>query len=320
MNYIPFPREDKDNHADLVAWRSNANKVEGDWTDLKPYLSDTCRLKDGVHTITKCWYSELHQGDNYALDVEHCRPKNAAEPLNKKQVKDIENTTGENFLQDVATGNSYPWLQFEYRNYRIVTALTNRAGAKHIYFPIVKDTTRLAAGTYPWNTEEFPFFLDPAIKHDADLLLVEPSGRIIPKAPKTPLTQADIDALPGSWETDAFNYTRAEVTIKMYRLNDAVFVEGRKELFRRVSREMKALLHAINYNAPELIDHSTENLYDYILPSAQFSLAAKCAMMAYIPDAKFGVPTIDIFNKTVKSILDKMEDLVNNTIVDWTKP
>ncbi|QHS63061.1 hypothetical protein [Chitinophaga agri] len=327
MNFIPFPQERQDQHVDLVSWRAKVNKRAGDWRDLKVYVADSCRLKAGIHPITKCWYSELHQGDNYALDVEHVRPKNAAEPLSDKDRRDVERLLGQELLQDVAPGFNYNWLEFEYRNYRIVTALTNRGGAKHIYFPIFSGTNRLSAGSFPWTQEEYPIFLDPVNRHDANQLLVKPNGEIIPKAPQTALTQDDVNDLPATWQSDAFNYIRAIVTIKMYRLNETVFIQGRKEIYDAVRDELENLLYAINAGRnPEnqklkpIIEKTIVKLSNYIMPSAQFSLAARCSMIDYVPDAQFGQETIQIFNTAVRRILDEVDTLVNNAIIDWTKP
>ncbi len=195
MVYIPYPRTDLDTHPDLASWRAKANKREGDWKQLKDFLADSARVVAGKHPVTKCWYSELPQGDDFARDVEHFRPKNQASPLTAKQIKDIEQVAGITYEQDASTGR-YPWLEFDYRNYRIVSAKTNRGGAKHIYFPVAKNGTRLVAGQFPWVQAEYPYFLDPANKHDASLLFVKPNGEIAPLAPKTALTQADFDDLP----------------------------------------------------------------------------------------------------------------------------
>jgi hypothetical protein len=205
MNYIPYPRFDLDNHPDLVAWRAKENKVEGDWTDLKNYLAENARIIKDKHTISKCWYTELPQGDDFAKDVEHFRPKNQASPLSAKQIKEIEALASIKYEQDETVG-SYNWLEFDYRNYRLVTAKPNRGGGKHVFFPIAKGKTRLTSTQYPWTNNEFCYFLDPANKYDASLLMVRPNGEIAPLAPKTQLNQSDFDGLPGTWNNTGFNY------------------------------------------------------------------------------------------------------------------
>lgn len=317
MNYIPYPREDKDNHTDLVKWRAKANKIDGDWTNLKTYLSDNCRILSKIHPITKCWYSELQQGDNYALDVEHFRPKNSAFPLNDKDVKEISEKIKSPFLQDTNTTQNYPWLKFEYRNYRIVTALTNRAGAKHIYFPIFQNTQRLSVNQTPWNTDEYNFFLDPTNKRDTTLLFVKPNGEIEPLAKQTELTQNDINNLPHSWENDAFNYVRALVTIKMYRLNEKVFIEGRKEIYDAVKAELDILIKLIEKNVEEIMEMVINKIVNFILPSAQFSLAARCSINNYVPDEGYSQETLILFEQTIQKILNRVDQLVNQLQINW---
>lgn len=104
MVYIPFPQTALNDDADLTDWRNKTNKKAGNWTSLKPFLAKQAQVLDGIHPIPKCWYSELPQGDDFALDVEHFRPKNQASPLNKKQLKKVEAETGFVLRQDIAVG------------------------------------------------------------------------------------------------------------------------------------------------------------------------------------------------------------------------
>lgn len=319
MIYIPFPRTDLDNHPDLVRWRAKANKSNGDWKLLKEFLADSARIIQGKHPLTKCWYSELPQGDDFARDVEHFRPKNQASPLSEKQIESIENASGIKFEQDTSIGR-YPWLEFDYRNYRIVSAITNRGGAKHIYFPIAKNSVRLATGQFPWVQVEYPYFLDPTNRHDASLLFVKPNGEIAPLTAKTDLLQADFDNLPESWNNDGFNYLRAMVTIKLYRLDDSVFVKGRKEVFDKISRLLEHLVLCIDENVVDkLKKRIIEDIIEATLPSAPFSLAAKSALNAYITPNGTNSMVTSSLNNIIKQILNKIEQKVAVLLIDWSK-
>jgi len=90
MNYIPFPRADKNTHPDLTAWREKHPKRDGDWTSLKNFLHDCTKIGTATDSLPKCWFSELLQGDDYALDVEHFRPKNSGDAITEKHIKQIE--------------------------------------------------------------------------------------------------------------------------------------------------------------------------------------------------------------------------------------
>jgi hypothetical protein len=319
MVYMPYPRTDLDNHADLISWRAKATKAEGDWKLLKEFLADSARLVPGKHPLSKCWYSELPQGDDFARDVEHFRPKNQAAPLTNKQIKEVEKAAGIVYEQDANPG-SYPWLEFDYRNYRIVTAKTNRGGAKHIYFPLAKQTVRLTAGQLPWVQPEYPYFLDPANKHDASLLFVKPNGAIAPIAPKTALTQADFDNLPASWHNDGFNYLRAMVTIKLYRLDDIVFQKGRKEVYDHITYLLNSFAVLINENPGIDIKPLTSLIIDAILPSAPFSLAARSALVAYMPPPGIGATAAAEIKTIIKQIQNRVQQEIDALTIDWHKP
>lgn len=322
MVYIPFPSEDFNDDADLAAWRNKANKQPGDWGDLKVFIAKQPRLWPEKHPLPKCWYSELPQGDNYALDVEHFRPKNQASPLNSTQSKKLKQKTGFT-LQQADSEGAYPWLEFDYRNYRLVTALTNRAGAKHVYFPIAKGTIRLPVGTLAWATPEYPYFLDPADPHDASLLLVKPNGEIIPRSPKTELTDSDFAELSNSWRSDGFNYMRAEVTILMYRLNERLFQEGRKEVYDNVNDLMSRLQDCLPDDQDRLIRLKDKFIADLVLavsPSAPFALAARCALEAYLAPANLSNELKDALEGIAHQILDRIKQEVSNKTVAWDKP
>lgn len=320
MIYIPYPRTDLDTHRDLVSWRNQFNKKEGDWSKLKDFLAEAPRIINGKHPIPKCWYSELPQGDDFAKDVEHFRPKNQASPLSAKHIREVEKSSGVKYEQEVSVGN-YQWLEFDYRNYRLVTAKTNRGGAKHVYFPLAKNTIRLCDGQFPWIDKEFSYFLDPTDKYDTSLLFVKPNGEIAPIAPKTQLTQTDFDNLPATWKNDGFNYIRAFVTIKMYRLNDAVFVKGRKEVYDKMTRQLDFLIKCISSNVDEEIMRLyIEDIIEAVLPSAPFALAAKCALFSFFPSDNTNSYAVHEINTIISNILSQIDNKINNLTIDWRRP
>lgn len=322
MVFIPFPREEFDDDADLAAWRAKPNKRPGDWSSLKAFLSRQPRLKAELHPLPKCWYSELPQGDPNALDVEHFRPKNRASPLTARQVKTLEQKTGFTLLQAHDMG-AYPWLEFDYRNYRLVTALTNRGGAKHIYFPLVQGTPKLSDGAFAWETPEYPYFLDPAAPHDASLLLVKPNGEIIPRTPKTALTEADFSSLPGSWHSDGFNYMRAEVTIQLYRLNDRVFQEGRKEVYDKITGVMERLEYCLPDDDDRRVQLKRGFIHDLtvaISPSAPFALAARSALEAYLAPPGLSPELRDELEGIAVQVLARVLQEASAKQITWDNP
>ncbi|MBS1529397.1 MAG: hypothetical protein JSU01_03740 [Bacteroidetes bacterium] len=284
MVKINFPRTDLDQHHELAAWRLKQNFAEGDWTELKEFLAEQPRVKLGWHPIPKCWYTELPQGDNYALDVEHFRPKSAAEPLNKVQVGKVEALTGAKFYQNV-TNTAYSWLEFNYRNYRLTSALPNRGGGKHLYFPVAFGSNRLTAIAEPWVTTEYNLLLDPTNDHDANLLVVLPNGDIEPRAPKTPLTLVEFNNYVANWRSDGFNYLRAVISIILYRLDNNVLIKARREIFEQTTNDIDDLLDLMNVAGITLRDKYIAKIFKMIVPSAPFSLAARSALLAYIPQA-----------------------------------
>lgn len=320
MNYIPYPRLDLDSHPDLINWRVKNPKSAGDWTDLKQFLHSCTIVSPAPASLPKCWFSELPQGDDYALDVEHFRPKNSGNALTPNHIKLIRQYDAQvNFQQNTVNGR-YPWLEFDYRNYRLVTAKTNRAGAKHIFFPIAVNTSRLRINELPWLSHEYSFILDPTDLLDTKLLYVKPNGEIAPSTPKTPLTQNDYNQLPATWRSDGFNYLRALVTIILYNLNYVNFRTGRYQVFSETSRDLGILERLFIENpTSSIIPDLIKNLALKVLPSAPFSLAAKSAITTY-QSAHPDQGVRDHMNQVSQTLLRSAEHEINKITIDWNRP
>lgn len=324
MVHINFPRIDLNNNPDLQNWREKSSYKEGDWRDLREYLAQHPRFVNGIHRLPKCWYTELPQGDFRALDVEHFRPKNQAKPLAESQKKAIEELIGFEFFQEQSEV-AYGWLEFDYRNYRLTTALPNRGGAKHIYFPLAKNSNRLKEGEFPWDTQEYCLLLDPVNVHDANLLMVRPDGTIWPNTVVQILTESVYDDLSRYWHTDGFNYIRAWITIYLYRLQEKILIEGRKEVYEQTIEHLDLLYESFIHNYPEkLRDSIIRSISNGALPSAQFALAARSAMRDYIRPSYIDPENVDtgavqLLQNTIRGILERI-DTLNSEEQSWTNP
>lgn len=202
----------------------------------------------------------------------------------------------------------------------MVTATPNRGGAKHDFFPIVENTNRLNTNDLPWQTTEYPYFLDPTDAHDATLLSVLPNGEIYPRVDYTALTDADFANLPNSWHSDGFNYIRAAVTIQLYRLDDRIFQEGRKAAYDNVNDLMTRLelcFPTDNERFEQLRDGFIRDLFYAALPSAPFALAARCALKAYIPPVNAPDDLKNALADIPHKILKKIEDKMANYASSW---
>jgi hypothetical protein len=106
------------------------------------------------------------------------------------------------------------------------------------------------------------------------------------------------------------------VTIKLYRLNDAVFIAGRKEVYDKLLRLVGLLELCIITKADKrILDYTIEDIVNAVIPSAPFSLAAKSALVAYQPLNGNNEVTI-----IIQSILQKIEAQINALTIDWNKP
>jgi len=330
MVYIPFPRTDLNAHPSLTKWFGKTSFAEGDWKDLRDYLAEHPRmaiLPTHLHSQPKCWYTELPQGDKNAQDVEHFRPKNAAKPLTPNQITKVHKLSKISipFQQSTVTGH-YDWLEFEHRNYRFATALPNRGGGKADYFPIAANTTRIKNPAIPWagvSNQEYLLLLDPVDQQDARLLLVFPDGSIGPSTHPTPITNADLNGLPGTWRNDGFNYLRALVSIVLYQLGDKNLIAGRHEVFETCKHKLTLLEMILSNNIPvhsRLVEAFIAEIFHMILPSAPFALAARCALMEYMPLNSLQPPIQALMKQIQQRILSELDKEIARVPVDWHLP
>ena len=221
------------------------------WTELKPLLA---KLSFG-----KCWYCEITQkrSDN---PVDHFRPKNKV------------------FERDDHPG--YWWLAFDWENYRFgcsycnsrhVDTVGGTAGGKRTHFPIVDENQRALVHTVDC-AQEFPVLLDPTNKLDPMLLYFGPDGSAQSAHPK---------------ERNKLFYERATKSAEIYHLNHVGTKEARFERQMEVEslvkqgseyfvRHEQGDHHALN----ELLRVANE-LGKKTGPDAEFSAAARCALMRH---------------------------------------
>jgi len=131
-----------DERADFIKKKSHI------WRGFSKYLS--------MMSYGKCWYSEARDaGANF--DVDHFRPK--AEAKRSEEVVDEE---------------GYPWLAFDWENYRLSAQNCNRLNkddnanktvGKGSWFPLL-DGSRKACWDDRCVEEESPVLIDPVVRDD----------------------------------------------------------------------------------------------------------------------------------------------------------
>lgn len=309
MVFVKYPLDSLNTHTDFIAWKSKTTFNDGDWKDLRNYLH--CHLEslkvDNNCCNPKCWYTEMNQLDIFAQDVEHFRPKNKATPIKNEQKNKIEKILGYEIPQ-LNDEYAYPWLEFNTQNYRPVTALPNRGGGKLTSFPILIGTKRLPKDSLPQDETEYSLLLDPCNIHDANLLSVDPTGNIYPKAAKTVFTKVQLDSPDIYWKDDMYNFLRAWVTIIVYRLDDGNLIRGRQIVFSNVIKYLSRLERCVRYNDTNGILDNCKDIKQAISSYSEFALAARCALLSYegIETNNFDIVYKNkfIIKKIYKTIID----------------
>jgi uncharacterized protein (TIGR02646 family) len=197
------------------------------WTDLKPQLE---ALSAG-----KCWYSEARDIVSY-WHVDHYRPKSL-----------------------------YPWLAFEWRNYRLCGGVPNVA--KLNSFPLENEAAR-ASSLQDNIGDEGPLLLDPVQWGDPDLLTFTANGE-----PACAIPQ------------DQLAVRRVRETVSLLELDREQLCAARRQKWRRCETKLKELRRILNerrqQETDDAIRHMNElcrDLADLYDDNAEFtSTALACA-------------------------------------------
>lgn len=240
----------EDTKATLRQLREEIGRHSGLWRELKPSLEQLSR--------EKCWYCETKQ-ERSNMAVDHFRPKSG--------------------VAECAAHPGYWWLAFAADNYRFACTYCNsllkdgEAGetyGKGTHFPLV-DEARRAYRANDLNGE-CPSLLDPIVPADPPLLGFLDDGQATPRYKK---------------ERSPLFFERADVSIRVYNLNQAKISDARSliafEIKRQVERCEKYLDEAAAGDDAAL-DHFKEVyrvLSRHIAPEAEYSAAARAFLSAY---------------------------------------
>jgi len=153
----------------------------------------------------KCWYTEAKEIAS-VYHIEHFRPKNKILHLKADECGGVETTIND---------ETYWWLAFDWKNYRISASRPNTA--KNCYFPL-----RIGSAFARKKEDienEVPALIDPTERDDVLLLDVDLEGRVCPAAEKD------------TWEAQ-----RVQISIRVYDLNYQPLVDQRVQVQNRCKR------------------------------------------------------------------------------------
>lgn len=239
--------------AERVAFIKKKSHV---WRGFKRYLR--------AMSYGKCWYSEA-VGPQSPYDVDHFRPKSEARRT------------------EAETDNGYPWLAFDWDNFRYSAERSNRPNkdevteelvGKSSWFPLEPESA-VATWDDRCVVAEKPMLLDPTNPEDMKLIVVDESGRIVP-------TKACVGT----------NRKRVEFSINSYGLNLTYLTEARQEVVRKLDDQIASLERFIDSAfvgddlAADIMDlpQFCKSITETALPNSPFSLAALCRLRVRFPD------------------------------------
>jgi hypothetical protein len=209
----------------------------------------------------KCWYSESHDPHSF-FDVDHFRPKRAAKRA------------------DASEDDGYPWLAFSWDNFRYSAGRSNRLNTDEItgqsvgkgsWFPLLDGSVRAE-----WNNRceanEAIVLLDPTVRNDLDLLLVDAVGKIGPSL-----------VCVGSLKKQ-----RVTSSISIYGLNLPGLVSARAKVMREVEDAYNTLIEQLvdDRDSPALARHK-EQLVLKTMSNASYALAARSKLLTLSNGANF---------------------------------
>lgn len=196
------------------------------WSELKPVLES---VNSG-----KCWYSEARDKVSY-LEVDHYRPKKI-----------------------------YPWLAFEWRNFRLCGGKPNRK--KLDKFPLEDEALRVSAWAAPCSSER-PLLLDPTVLGDPDLLTFSDQGEPVCARPDDPIAMS-----------------RVNFTVPTYGLDSEILCDERRAKWRKCTEKLTKLQaivedkrHQDNADAANFSSDLCKEIAELFDEASEFTATAKAA-------------------------------------------
>ncbi|MEO6216595.1 MAG: hypothetical protein ABIO86_11235 [Sphingomonas sp.] len=206
----------------------------------------------------KCWYSEA-MGPQSPYDVDHFRPKSEA------QRSDTEKDDG------------YPWLAFDWDNFRYSAERSNRLSTdeetgetfgKSSWFPLVPGSP-IACWDDRCIQQEQPLLLDPTEKADVALIDVASDGLM---GPSKTCTVAGRE--------------RVKASVRFYGLDLPDILAARRQVMIDLNDEIDKLFEVIEgaenaerANDPKLIEMHRKTITGWTLPNRPFTLAARAKLI-----------------------------------------
>jgi hypothetical protein len=217
-------------------------------------------LKAGLEALSggKCWYCETREKRSH-LAVDHFRPKSG--------------------VAECATHPGYWWLALVCENYRYACTYCNsllrnvgtvETHGKGTHFPLVDEARRVSR---PQDVSgECPCLLDPVVAADPPLLWFMDDGQATPRFTE---------------ERFSLFFRRADISIRVYNLNQAKIADARSlvafEVKRQIQRGEKYLNDAAAGD-PAALDHF-QDVYRILLgligAEAEYSAAARAFLAGY---------------------------------------
>lgn len=237
--------------------RAEILKKKRHWADLSKMLREA--------SGDKCWYSESRERAS-RMDIDHFRPKGTVLESNG------------------TTRPGYPFLAYDFRNYRLSAQLMNqrsraqgRGRGKHQQFPLQSDSP--SAEDTAGIAAEKPLLLDPTVPRDPRLLTFDEEGRAKPSV---------------SQARDRVGRERAERTVDVLWLDRPELGDGRKaawaEAHGRIVRAERLKRNALRLTAegdPAEAEEEWEHFRDELgrlrkalAPTSEFSAAVAACLRA----------------------------------------
>jgi hypothetical protein len=206
----------------------------------------------------KCWYSEA-MGPQSPYDVDHFRPKSEAQ--RSETVKD----------------DGYPWLAFDWDNFRYSAERSNRLSTDEVtgetvgkssWFPLVDGSPVACWDNRPIDVER-PLLLDPIKKADVALIDVGSDGRM--KASTTCVGTGKL---------------RVVASVRYFGLDLPDVLEARRGVMRDVNDRVDILLKCLEVaNAHDAaadgipVEEQRSAITSLTLPNSPFALAARAKLI-----------------------------------------
>jgi len=196
--------------------------------------------------------------------------------------------------------NSYWWLTFDWKNYRLSAQIPNRN--KSNYFPLREGSC--VARSEEELIKEDVVILDPTNKEDVELIGFDEEGKVV------------FAGNEDEGELEKWNFERVKISIDIYKLNDQSLCEARRDKIKECKEIIEDFVYIKRkckektYEDKERIQKKVKKLQEILSKKSEYTSVARKYIKNNYNYIKGGKYALEILKNVEKKENENLQNII----------